>query len=463
MSEPLFGTDGMRARAGEEPLTPPTLARLGRILAERVRAGLPGATPAGAQRPGGRPPRVLLGHDGRESGETLAAALSRGLNQGGVDVEVLGLAPTPAIAYLTSAGPYAAGIVVSASHNPAADNGVKLLGPDGGKIPDALERELERELVGAAPYPRVTPAGSLRRNKRLLGDVLAWYRNSAFPRLDLRGWRVALDCGNGAYSQLGPRILRAFGAELRVLHDKPDGRNINDGCGALFPEEVARATREHGCVVGLTVDGDGDRGLLADGAGRVLDGDALLAGLGTHLLRHGRLPQRTVVATIMSNLALERHLAAAGGQLLRVPVGDRNVAAAMRAGGYRLGGEKSGHLLFGPEHGYRGDGMYNLLRVVAAVQEDGLAMERFGAGYRDLPQQLVNVPVTRRVPLEQLRRLQAAVAALERELNGAGRVVVRFSGTELRLRLMVEADSELQVRSALERLQQAAAADGILA
>lgn len=459
MSEPLFGTDGMRGRAGVEPLTPATLTRLGRILAERIHAGLPGAAkPAAAGAP-----RVLLGHDGRESGETLAAALSRGLNHGGVNVEVVGLAPTPGIAYLTMAGPYAAGIVVSASHNPADDNGVKLLGGDGLKLADATERELERELAGGAAYPRHAAPGTMRRNKRLLGDVLSWYRNEAFPKLDLRGWRVALDCGNGAYSQLGPRLLRAFGAEPVALNDKPNGRNINDRCGALFPEVLAQAAPAHACRIGLTVDGDGDRGLLCDGAGRVLDGDALLAGLGAHALRHRRLPQQTVVATVMSNLALERHLARAGGKLLRVPVGDRNVAAAMRSGGLRLGGEKSGHLLFGPEHGYRGDGMYTLLRVAAALAEDGMAPADFAADYHDLPQRLLNLAVTRRTPLEQLPRLTAALAAVERSLGAAGRAVVRYSGTEPRLRLMVEAESAAQVDQALETLRAAAAAEGILA
>lgn len=453
MSEPLFGTDGIRGHAGEEPLTPGTLARLGRILAERIQATGAGTPPA----------TVLLGHDGRESGETLAAALCRGLNRGGVNAEVVGLAPTPAIAFLTMAGRYAAGIVVSASHNPAEDNGVKLLGSDGAKLADEAERELESALRAGAEPPRRDPEGTTRRNKRLLGDVLAWYRNEAFPRLDLRGWRVALDCGNGAYSQLGPRILRAFGAEPHAVHDKPNGRNINAGCGALFPEVVAEAARRNGCAIGLTVDGDGDRGLLCDGAGRVLDGDALLAGLGVHLLAHERLPRRTVVATVMSNLALERHLERRGGRLLRVPVGDRHVAATLRRDGYRLGGEKSGHLLFGPEHGYRGDGMYTFLRVAAALQEDGCAPAEFAAGYRDLPQQLLNLPVTRRVPLEQLPRLSAALAEIERGFAGSGRSVVRFSGTELRLRLMVEAESEVQVRAALERLRAAAAADGILA
>lgn len=459
MGEPLFGTDGIRGRAGEEPLTPATLARLGRVLAEWLKAARQAAPCDGAAAPA----RALIGHDGRESGETLVAALSRGLAQGGIGVDVLGLAPTPCVAYLTQATGYACGIVVSASHNPAADNGVKILGPDGAKLADSAERELEVALASAERYPSVQPRAAVRRAKRLLGDYIAWLRTEAFPQLDLRHWRVAVDCANGACSQVAPRILRAFGAEAVPLHDHPDGRNINDHCGALFPAEVARATVEGSCTIGLAVDGDGDRGLLADGHGRVLDGDALLAGLGAYLAAHQGLPRDTVVATVMSNLALEEWLARSGVRLLRVPVGDRCVAAAMREGGYRLGGEKSGHLLFGAEHGYRGDGLYTFLRAAQAMLADGIDPPSFAAGYRDYPQRLLNLPVRGRPPLERLACLQAEQRALEQELGGCGRLVVRFSGTEPVLRLMVEARTDAAVVGALERLRRAAAADGILA
>lgn len=448
MSDRLFGTDGMRGVAGEEPLVPATLERLGRLLGRRL---------------GGAGCRVLLGHDGRESGETLAAALVEGLNAVGCDADVLGLAPTPAVMYLTGAGEYDAGIVVSASHNPARDNGLKLLCGAGSKLADEVEEALEAELVGGATVADAPSPGCTRRTKQLLGDYLAWLRNDAFPELDLRGWKVALDCANGAYSRLGPRILQAFGADVLALNDHPDGRNINEGCGALHPEGLAAAVAEGGASIGLSLDGDGDRGILVDSGGRVLDGDALLAGLGRHLMERGELPGGTVVATVMSNLALEQWLERAGAHLLRTPVGDRHVAAAMREHGAVLGGEKSGHMLFGAAHGFRGDGMYTLLRVAQALSLEAKGSADFAAGYEDMPQVLVNLPVKERRPLEQLPRLAGETERLEQEMGVHGRTVVRFSGTELKLRLMVEAETEAMVEDGLARLRAAAEADGILA
>ncbi|HEX9793722.1 MAG TPA: phosphoglucosamine mutase [Planctomycetota bacterium] len=452
MTQGLFGTDGIRGRAGTEPLTPESLERLGAVLAAQIGGGAKGERP-----------HALLGHDGRESGETLVAALVKGLLAGGVDVDVAGLAPTPCIAYLTKAGGYAAGVMVSASHNPAEDNGVKLLGPDGSKLDDAAEAELEAAFFAADPPAAAGQPGEARRTKGMLGDYLAWLRGEAFPELSLKGWKVAIDCANGAYSQLGPRVLKAFGAEAVALHNKPDGRNINADCGALHPEVIAAAVVEHGCRAGLALDGDGDRGMLADGDGRLLDGDALLAGFGVHFASRGRLRGDSVVATVMSNLALERHLAGAGVRLIRTPVGDRYVAAAMRAGGYVLGGEKSGHVLFGSDHGYRGDGIYTFLRAAQAIVEQETDPTQFAFGYADLPQQLLNLHVLRRAPLDELPALSAACARVEARLGKAGRLVVRFSGTELRLRLMAEAETKEQVDRAVQELAHAAAADGILA
>lgn len=447
MSERLFGTDGMRGRAGEEPLTVATVERLGRLLGVRL---------------GGLGNTVLVGHDGRESGEPLAAALVKGLNAAGVDADILGLAPTPAVMYLTGAGGYAAGVVVSASHNPAADNGVKLLGSDGTKLADDAELALETALLAGDEPPESAVTGKPRRVQNLAADYLAWLRSEAFPELELRGWRVALDCANGAWSRLAPRVLHAFGAETVVIHDHPDGRNINEDCGALHPEAVAAAVAEHRCDLGLCVDGDGDRGILVDANGRVLDGDALLAGLGTHLMERGELPGASVVATVMSNLGLEQWLARCGASLHRVPVGDRPVAAALRAHGWSLGGEKSGHLLYGEEHGCRGDGVYTFLKVAQALVREGKTAADFASGYADLPQRLLNLPVRERRPLAGLPRLQREVARLEEEMGPHGRTVVRFSGTEAKLRLMVEAETEQMVEEGISRLRAAAAADGIL-
>jgi len=448
----LFGTDGIRGKAGEEPLTLEFLERLGRLFSEHL--------PPASGNPASR--GILIGHDGRQSGETLAAALAGGLVRGGVPVDVVGLAPTPAVAYLTATGLYAGGVVISASHNPAEDNGIKLLGADGCKLSDGKELVLEEGMAGSEDLPDSAVPGTIRRAKGLVGDYMAWLRNEAFPNLELKGWKILIDCANGAYSQLGPRILKAFGAEPVPIHNRPDGRNINRDCGSLHPELAARETVRNGCRIGVSLDGDGDRGILVDGNGRVLDGDLLLAGLAPHLAARGLLPERTLVATVMSNLGLEKFLEKEHIHLERVAVGDRNVARAMRQNGWALGGEKSGHILFGEDHGFRGDGLYTFLRIAAALTAEGLEPHEFAAGYREFPQKLVSLPVVQRVPLERLTRLQAVENELAREFGGSGRTVVRFSGTELRLRLMVEADSDPAVLAALERLTEAARADGIL-
>ncbi len=451
MTQALFGTDGMRGRAGEEPLTATTLECLGQVLAAQLCTG-----------------SVLIGHDGRESGETLVAALAAGLSHGGIHVDILGLATTPCIAYLTMAGDYAAGIVVSASHNPASDNGVKLLGATGAKLDSATEQTLERHLQNNESLPPAGTPGEQRRVKGLVGDYIAWLRNEAFPELDFGGAKVALDCAHGAASQIGSRVLKAFGAVPVILHDKPDGCNINHQAGALYPEKLAAFAQVQRCALGISLDGDADRGILVDGDGRILDGDAILTGMGLALAEQKGL--KTVVATVMSNLALEQALQGAGLCLLRTPVGDRHVAAAMKEHGHTLGGEKSGHILFGEEHGFRGDGIYTLLRIADTLWRSGArgpafasAAKKFAADYEDLPQELRNLPATRRVPLEELPHLQDSIRSADALLANQGRTVVRFSGTELKLRLMAEAVDQELVTKALDLLEAGAQQDGVLA
>ncbi len=444
MSERLFGTDGIRGRAGEGPLVPEFLRRIGHALGERV----------------GHSARVVIGHDGRASGPGIVHALAEGLAAAGCLAEEIGLCTTPSLAFVAGSGPYLAGVMVSASHNPAEDNGVKLFGPDGAKLPDAAELELEQALRRTSPD---LPAGrgAIEAHPEALDGYRRWLREH-FADLDLRGRRILADCANGGASRLAREVLTSFGAEAICINDAPDGGNINQGCGALHPEQAARAAVARACELGVCLDGDADRGLLVDGDGRVLDGDTLLAGLGAHAMARNELPQHAVVATVMSNLALENWLAARGARLIRTQVGDRFVAEAMRAGRYGLGGEKSGHLLFGADHGWRGDGLYTLLRVLRALQRDNAVAGDFAREYADWPQRLVNLRVTRRVPLEELPQLAAAVRALEQKLDGSGRTVVRFSGTELKLRLMVEAQHDADVESALALLEGAARADGIV-
>jgi len=449
LSQRLFGTDGMRGRAGEEPLTAGTLHRLGLCLASRLKKGV-----------------VLLGHDGRESGESLVTSLASGLTAGGLDVDIVGLASTPCTAYLTMAGEYCGGVMVSASHNPADDNGVKLLGATGRKLEAEVESEVEALLVSDQELEEATQKGEQRRSKQLVGEYVSWLRNEAFPELDFGGAKILVDCANGAASQVTPRLLRAFGAEPVLIHDKPNGRNINDGCGALYPEVAAAAIQAEGCALGVSLDGDADRSILVDSQGRVLDGDAILAGLAPHLENE----TQTVVATVMSNLALENLVSSLGMTFLRTPVGDRNVAKEMRDNGHILGGEKSGHMLFGPEHGFRGDGLYTFLKVAECLWKQGARgpsfetmFKKFAEGYRDLPQELRNLAATRRDSLENLPNLAKEVELVDEWLAGKGRSVVRFSGTELKLRLMVEAENQDLVGESLNRLQAAAQKDGILA
>jgi phosphoglucosamine mutase len=446
MTRKLFGTDGIRGKAGQEPLTPGTLERFGFAVAQSMGGG-----------------SLVIGHDGRESGETLVAALAMGLSHGGVNVDVVGLTTTPCVAYLTSAGDYQAGIMVSASHNPAPDNGIKLLDGSGGKLCDEREIAVEKMFFALEDISPVEDRGEVRRANNLLGDYVGWLRAEAFPDLDLHGSHFLIDCANGGASQLATRVIHAFGGEAECIHDKPDGRNINEGCGALHPEVAAAALEGTTCQLGLSLDGDADRGMLVSPGGRILDGDFILAGLGALLGEADKLPDNTVVATVMSNLALENYLGTRGLKLDRTQVGDRYVAAEMKKGSYKLGGEKSGHILFGDEHGYRGDGLYTLLKVLNMLAETGHKVEDFAAGYEDMPQTLLNLDATRRVPIAELPELTQACEIVDADLGDRGRTVVRFSGTELKLRLMVEAQTQELVDDALEKLRVAAEADGVLA
>lgn len=448
MSDPLFGTDGIRGTAGEEPLTEPTVERLGGLLA--------------AQLEGACPKNVIVGHDGRESGPMLSAALAAGFCAAGWDVDDVGLTPTPVLMFLTAHGGYGAGAMISASHNPASDNGIKLLGIGGTKLADEQEAALEGALLQGAAAPS-GGSGRVRIPVDPHTHYLGYLRESAFPTLDLTGMKILVDAANGAFSELASEALTSFGATVERIHCAPDGRNINAGCGALHPETAAAGTKEVGAALGIAFDGDGDRSLFADKNGRVLDGDAVLYGLGKRLCEQNRLANNTIVATVMSNLALERGLDELGIALERTPVGDRHVAAMLRGSSLSLGGEKSGHILFGERSSYRGDGLFTALELLAALQDGSGCATEFAADYSDYPQQLWNVPVTRRCPLEQLPRLMKEEQEVLAELAGRGRSVIRFSGTELLLRLMVEAETDDLVEKALARLLEAARLDGVVA
>jgi phosphoglucosamine mutase len=418
---PKFGTDGLRGRAGDAPMEPETLRRVGAALGVLL------------QRGGEAQKRVLVGNDGRESAPWILEALAQGLTAAEVSIADLGLCTTPALAHLTRSQPFAAGIMISASHNPSHDNGIKIFAADGTKLRDEDEAEIATLAV------ELRPAELRQARTRDRSDLLVKYEEffaEQFPDLDLAGRKVCIDAANGGGSQLAPRILRAFGAEVIELCCEPDGFNINDGCGALHPERLAAAVVEHGACLGICLDGDGDRGIFADERGTVRDGDDVMVLFGRQMHAAGRLPGDRVVATVMSNLGLHKALREAGIGVQVTPVGDRNVFLCMREHKAALGGEQSGHILFADHH-LVGDGLYTGIRLLAAVREQ--PMSAAFAAFHRFPQQLVNVKVARKPPLDSVPAIAAKAAAIERELGVDGRLLLRYSGTEPKCRVMIEA------------------------
>jgi phosphoglucosamine mutase len=418
---PQFGTDGLRGRAGDPPMDPETLRRVGAALGVLL------------QRSGEAAKRVLVGNDGRDSAPWILEALAQGLAAAEVAVGDVGLCTTPALAFLCRTQPVDAAIMISASHNPASDNGVKIFAADGTKLAAEDEAEVARLAVALRP---ATPKPARTRDR---SELLARYEEQYgawFPDLDLSGRRVVVDAANGGGSQLAPRILRAFGAEVVEIACEPDGFNINDRCGALHPEALAAAVRECGACLGIALDGDGDRGVFVDECGGVRDGDDVLALFGRRLHATGALPGARVAATVMSNLGLHKALAAVGVGVQVTAVGDRNVYLAMKEHGLALGGEQSGHVLFA-DNQLTGDGLYTGVRLLAEVGDQ--SMSAAFAAFRRFPQQLVNVAVSRKPPLHTVPAIAAKVAEIERALGQDGRLLLRYSGTEPKCRVMVEA------------------------
>jgi phosphoglucosamine mutase len=436
---PRFGTDGLRGHAGEPPLDPETLRRVGAAFGIWL------------QRVGPDRKRVLIGNDGRESSTWILDALAQGLGSTDCTVADLGLVTTPALAWLTRNEPFVAGIMISASHNPATDNGIKLFDQDGRKLPDEAERELEM-LTGriefadlTTPRPRDASA-SISHYVEHLGN--------AFGELQLDGCTVVVDAANGGASEIAPSVLRALGADVVPVCCEPDGFNINQDCGSLHPESLAEVVRQSGAVLGICLDGDGDRSIFVDDRGAVHDGDAVLATLAPHLKARGRLPHDTVVATVMTNLGLRRHLARSGIRVEMTPVGDRHVARRMREGGFALGAEQSGHVLFDLDGHLCGDGLFTALTILGlpGVREKG-ASQAF-ATFTRYPQRLANVRVRAKPPLESILPLAAAAARIEAELGEDGRVLLRYSGTEPLCRVMVEAPDAATVDRHVDELVQ---------
>ena len=440
----LFGTDGVRGTPGSPPLDERTLARLGAaVVRMHGRAG--GAI------------RVLIGRDTRESGEWITRQLARGIESEGAQVADGGLLSTPAIAFLTRDGGFDAGLVVSASHNPFQDNGVKVITGSGEKAGDGLEARiaaLVADVTWAVPDGPVPPLETVAISDAYIVHASRIFEGVRVPA-DLR---IAIDCANGATSQIAPAVLRGLGLDPVVLCDQPDGRNINLECGSIHPDRLARAVVERGCRLGAAFDGDGDRVVLVDHRGALVNGDAVLLIAARRLAVSGRLPKRAVVATVMSNISLEHALRADGIAVHRCPVGDQLVWAEMRRRGLALGGEQSGHIIFA-DHLATGDGLATTLMVLRAVIETGSDLADLTAELVPWPQVLVNVRVRRRTALAELPEVSRLIEKAERDLVGEGRVLVRYSGTEPLLRIMIEGRDQATIEALAETIAERARAD----
>jgi phosphoglucosamine mutase len=439
----LFGTDGIRAVAGEAPLDPPTIFATGLALASSLKRLYP-------------QPRVLLGADTRESSPWISGVISAGLCRGGAEVLNAGVITTPGVAYLTHKHRLAAGVVISASHNPWQDNGIKVFGGDGYKLPDATEMAIEEEIfrrLKDSPPPGLKGLSAPPANKAFREEYEVFLRN-VVPQLNLNGKKIVIDCANGAAAVIASELFTSLGGEIHLTHVTPNGRNINENCGALHPEVVARETKALGADLGITFDGDADRALFADAHGRVVNGDGVMLVAARDMQAKGELAGDVVVATTMSNMGLEAALRSSGIRMLRAPVGDKYVLEMMQKHQASLGGEQSGHILF-LRRSTTGDGLLTALVLLDTLARSGKPLHELLSDLRVFPQVIVNVRVREKRPLEQIPAVMESIQQAETDLHGNGRVVVRYSGTEALARVMIEAESEQQMREHAERIAQA--------
>jgi phosphoglucosamine mutase len=435
MSERLFGTDGVRGTAGEYPLDHETVARLGAALVRAMRAGRDGAA---------RALNFVVGRDTRESGEWIERELARGVRSQGALITTAGILPTPAIAYITRAMGFDAGLVISASHNPFQDNGIKVFSGRGEKFTEALEREVEGIIADGSWT--VGGSADVAVEKTDVIDAYLSHARLALPNPErLLPFKIAIDTANGATTTVAPRLFREFGFEIVLTGDVPDGRNINLDCGSTHPERLAALVRNHGCRMGVAFDGDGDRAILADGAGRVVDGDAVLLMCARHMKQAGKLENDAVVATVMSNIGLELALRESNIDLVRCAVGDKYVMEEMLKRRISLGGEQSGHIIFS-EHLFTGDGLVTSLSVLRVMADTGRELSDLAAQLVTYPQVLVNVRVREKKDLRAVPAIADAVDRVERQLAGQGRLLVRYSGTEPLLRVMLEGKNQQEIQ-----------------
>lgn len=429
----LFGTDGVRGVANEHPITAEIAMQLGRAIAHISKRGP-------------HRHRIMIGKDTRLSGYMLEFALSSGVCSLGVDVLLVGPVPTPAIAFLTRSMRADAGVMISASHNPFQDNGIKFFGHDGFKLDDSIEFEIEHLLENGqidSIRPTALDIGKTQKLEDARGRYVQYVKDTLDPALGLDGIKMVIDCANGAAYKVAPQIFVELGAEVITIADEPDGKNINAGCGALYPDRLQRAVLEHGAHVGVALDGDADRAIIVDEKGQIVDGDAVMAICGLDLAKKGKLHHQTVVSTVMSNMGLEQCLSPAGVKVVRTAVGDRYVVDCMRKNGYTFGGEQSGHLIF-LEHASTGDGCVAGLRVLELMLRAQRPLSELAAVFQRLPQHLINVAVRERTPISELSATSALIRKVEKDLDGIGRVLVRYSGTENKARVMVEGPDATQ-------------------
>ncbi|MEW5911672.1 MAG: phosphoglucosamine mutase [Thermodesulfobacteriota bacterium] len=429
----LFGTDGVRGVANLEPMTVETALAIGQGVAAVLKS-----------HDGRR--KVILGKDTRLSGYMFENALVAGICSLGLDVLVVGPLPTPAIAFLTRNMRCEAGIVISASHNPYQDNGIKIFGRDGYKLPDAEEAAIEEYVFalkagGGDSGARPGMVGRARRIDDALGRYIVFLKNSFPADYTLDGLTIAIDCAHGATYKVAPAVFSELGARIQVIGNQPDGTNINHGVGALHPEVLSGIIKNNGVDLGLAFDGDGDRLIMVDENGEVVDGDEILAICAEDLMSRGELNHATVVSTVMANLGLEMCLRERGVRMLRTKVGDRYVVEAMRAGGFNLGGEQSGHILF-LDHNTTGDGIASALQVLGVMVRTGRPLSELKRIMTRLPQVLINLPVKDKPPLSERPALVRAMEQQEKRLGRRGRLLLRYSGTEAKIRIMVEAEDE---------------------
>jgi phosphoglucosamine mutase len=421
----LFGTDGIRGVAGVYPLDKKTIHSVGRALGHHLPAG---------------PKRIVVGQDTRESSDWIAETLAAGLHGSGAETESAGVIPTPGIAYLVHSKKFSAGVVISASHNSWEDNGIKIFSPAGYKLPDETELEIEREIFSllAGETHSTTSLSTLVASSQLHNAYVQWL---ARPFPGAGRLKVVVDLANGAASNIAPEVFRLCGLNAEFIHNSPNGRNINKNCGALHPDVVAKEVVAHKADLGICFDGDADRALFADHRGMVVNGDAVMLLLARQLKQRGELANDTLVATTMSNMGLEIALKELGIRMLRAPVGDKYVLDEMEKSGAVIGGEQSGHIILARE-ATTGDGLLTSLRVLAIVAGSGRPLAELVAGLKVFPQVIKNVRVREKEPLSLIPAIWTRIEEAERDLNGSGRVVVRYSGTEALARVMIEAESK---------------------